>query len=77
MSYNPHTMAYILAHGTVLSTVVAELVVLLTPEQRALLRERLLEQSQNIGPVDEFDPECRELKEQQFALWDAALLPKP
>jgi hypothetical protein len=77
VSYNPHTMAYVVAHGLVLNTVVAELVALLTAEQRALLRQRLIEQSQDIGPVDEFDPERRQLQEQQFAQWVDLLSPKP
>jgi hypothetical protein len=74
---NPHTMAALIGQGLVLNSVVAELVALLTPEQRALLRERLREHAQDVGQIDEFEPDCSDYQRAQFAEWDDSLAPKP
>jgi len=77
MSYNPHTMAGIIAIQLVHNSVIAELVALLTAEQRLLLADRLKQHTADIGPVDEFDPECAELQQARYQEWIDTLAPKP
>ena len=74
---NPHTMAAVIGEGLVLNSIVSELVGLLTPEQRALLRERLQEHVQDVGSIDEFEPDCSEYQRARFAEWHDLLAPKP
>lgn len=73
---NPHTMAAVIGQNLVLNSVVSELVALLTDEQRALLRERLMEHAREISPIDEFEPDCSEYQSARFAEWVDALSPK-
>ena len=75
MSYNPHTMAGVIAGGLVLNAVLANLIATLTPDQRAKLRQNLIEASQEIEPIDEFEPDCSEYQKARFAEWIEMLAP--
>ena len=74
---NKHTVAGVIGQGLVLNSIVAELVALLTVEQRALLRERLREHAQNIAPIDEYEPDCSDYQRHRFAEWDGLLALEP
>jgi tellurite resistance protein len=70
-------IAAILAHSMTLNAVVSELVALLTPEQQALLRERLEEQARTSPPLDAFEPDYSEFLQALYAERIDALGPKP
>lgn len=72
-----NTIAGLIAETIVLNSVVAELAALLTPEQRRLLSDRLRDHTDDLRPIDEFEPECSEIRRTRFAQWIDGLAPKP
>lgn len=72
---NPHTAAGVIGQSMVNNILIAELVALLSPEQRALLRERLQQQAQGIEPITEYEPDCSDYQRERFAEWDQLLAP--
>lgn len=70
---NHHTTAAILAQVSVLNSVVAEVVALLPPDQKAVLRDRLQGQAKEMSPLPEFEPDYSEDLRARVAEWLDAL----
>jgi hypothetical protein len=75
--WNPYTMAGVLAQTMTLNSVLAELVGLLTAEQRQLLRTRLGEHLQEVGRVVEFEPDYSRQAKAGLQQWIDLLASKP
>lgn len=67
------TGAFLLANNTVMVSLISELLVLLPKDQRDLLRTRLLEHTQDVGQIDEYEPEYSRQVASQYAMWDQLL----
>ena len=74
---NPATAASIIGQTLVNNTIIMELVALLSPDQRALLRQRLQEAAAQVGEITEYEPDCSEYQRARFAELDQLLAPKP
>lgn len=70
-----NTMAALIAQTMVMESMLTELFSLLTPEQRALLRSRLIQHEKNAAG-SEFEPHYSDYRQARYTEWLAALGPK-
>jgi uroporphyrinogen-III synthase len=72
-----HTMAELIGRTLVLHTVVAELVVTLTPQQRQQMARALQAASADLRPIDAYEPECTQYRAQHYRQWLELLTAPP
>lgn len=71
-----YTAAQVMAIQIAQMNLLTELVVLLPPDQRSLLRTRLQDHANKAGKIDEFEPEFSEYLATHYSLLDKLLEPK-
>jgi hypothetical protein len=66
---NKDTMAELIGRTLVLQTVVAELAVALTPQQRQQMARALQAAAADLAPIDAYEPECTQYRAQHYRQW--------